>query len=380
MTEQTEHDDPPMSLVAHLTELRDRLLRAVLAVLIGFIILFPFANEIYGFVSAPLRELMPEGSTMIATGVASPFLTPFKLSLVLAIFMAIPVILYQIWGFVAPGLYQKEKRIALPLLASSVLLFYAGAAFAYFVVFPLIFAFFTSVGPESVQVMTDINSYLDFVLKLFLAFGIAFEMPIAAVILIWTGVTSPDALAKKRPYIIVGCFIFGMLLTPPDVISQSLLAIPMWLLFELGVFFGRLLEPKAQRAMRPWRTEHAVAKISLSILTAILLGLAAIPQMCILKCLSLLPAQKPRKHRPVIGNRSFSHLLLARGIDPLTIEIRLLLPYPQKKLLTHLQNRTEVKQVAAGLVVLEIHVQPFGAKRSTAFQAAPVQIQLRIPL
>ena len=188
---------------------------------------------------------------MIATGVASPFLTPFKLSLVLAIFMAIPVVLYQVWGFVAPGLYQKEKRIALPLLASSVLLFYAGAAFAYFAVFPLIFAFFTSVGPANVQVMTDINSYLDFVLKLFLAFGIAFEMPIAAVILIWTGVTSPDALAKKRPYIVVGCFIFGMLLTPPDVISQSLLAIPMWLLFELGVFFGRLLEPKAQSGNAP---------------------------------------------------------------------------------------------------------------------------------
>jgi sec-independent protein translocase protein TatC len=194
---------------------------------------------------------MPEGSTMIATGVASPFLTPFKLTLVLAIFMAIPVILYQIWGFIAPGLYKKEKRIAVPLLASSVLLFYAGAAFAYFVVFPLIFSFFTSVGPENVQVMTDINSYLDFVLKLFLAFGIAFEMPIAAVILIWTGVTSPDALAKKRPYIIVGCFIFGMLLTPPDVISQSLLAIPMWLLFEIGVFFGRLLEPKTQTANSP---------------------------------------------------------------------------------------------------------------------------------
>ena len=251
MSEQNQHDDTPMSLVAHLTELRDRLLRALLAILIGFIILFPFANEIYGFVSAPLRELMPEGSTMIATGVASPFLTPFKLSLVLAIFMAIPVVLYQIWGFVAPGLYQKEKRIALPLLASSVLLFYAGAAFAYFAVFPLIFAFFTSVGPANVQVMTDINSYLDFVLKLFLAFGIAFEMPIAAVILIWTGVTSPDALAKKRPYIVVGCFIFGMLLTPPDVISQSLLAIPMWLLFELGVFFGRLLEPKAQSGNAP---------------------------------------------------------------------------------------------------------------------------------
>lgn len=245
MSEQAEHDDPPMSLVAHLTELRDRLLRAVLAVLVGFIILFPFANDIYGFVSAPLRKLMPEGSTMIATGVASPFLTPFKLSLVLAVFMAIPVVLYQIWGFVAPGLYQKEKRIAMPLLASSVLLFYAGAAFAYFVVFPLIFAFFTSVGPDNVQVMTDINSYLDFVLKLFLAFGIAFEMPIASVILIWTGVTSSESLAQKRPHIIVGCFVFGMLLTPPDVISQSLLAIPMWLLFELGIFFGKLLEHKS---------------------------------------------------------------------------------------------------------------------------------------
>ena len=245
MSEQAEHDDPPMSLVAHLTELRDRLLRAVLAILVGFIILFPFANDIYGFVSAPLRKLMPEGSTMIATGVASPFLTPFKLSLVLAVFMAIPVVLYQIWGFVAPGLYQKEKRIAMPLLASSVLLFYAGAAFAYFVVFPLIFAFFTSVGPDNVQVMTDINSYLDFVLKLFLAFGIAFEMPIASVILIWTGVTSSESLAQKRPHIIVGCFVFGMLLTPPDVISQSLLAIPMWLLFELGIFFGKLLEHKS---------------------------------------------------------------------------------------------------------------------------------------
>ncbi len=236
--------DPPMSLIAHLTELRDRLLRAVLAIVVGFIVLFPFANDIYGFVSAPLRELMPAGSTMIATGVASPFLTPFKLSLVLAIFLAIPVILFQIWGFIAPGLYQKEKRIAVPLVASSVLLFYAGATFAYFVVFPLIFAFFTSVGPDSVQVMTDIDSYLDFVLKLFLAFGIAFEMPIVAVVLIWTGTTTADSLAAKRPYLILGCFVFGMLLTPPDVISQSLLAIPMWLLFELGVFFGRLLETK----------------------------------------------------------------------------------------------------------------------------------------
>lgn len=244
MTESLE--DNPQPLVSHLTELRDRLLRAILSVLVIFICLFPFSNEIYTFISEPLRALLPEGSSMIATEVASPFLTPFKLTLVMSIFVAIPVILYQIWSFVAPGMYRQEKRIAFPLLASSVLLFYAGASFAYFVVFPLIFAFFTSVGPTDVAVMTDINRYLDFVLKLFFAFGIAFEIPIAAVILIWSGVTTPDALAKKRPYIIVGCFIFGMLLTPPDVISQSLLAVPMWMLFEVGVFFGRIIEKRRQ--------------------------------------------------------------------------------------------------------------------------------------
>ena len=244
MTESLE--DNPQPLVANLTELRDRMLRAILSVLVIFICLFPFSNEIYTFISEPLRALLPEGSSMIATEVASPFLTPFKLTLVMSIFVAIPVILYQIWSFVAPGMYRQEKRIAFPLLASSVLLFYAGASFAYFVVFPLIFAFFTSVGPTDVAVMTDINRYLDFVLKLFFAFGIAFEIPIAAVILIWSGVTTPDALAKKRPYIIVGCFIFGMLLTPPDVISQSLLAVPMWMLFEVGVFFGRIIEKRRQ--------------------------------------------------------------------------------------------------------------------------------------
>ena len=242
MTDQLE--DTPLPLVAHLTELRDRLLRAILAILVLFIGLFPFANELYSFVSEPLRKYLPEGSSMIATEVASPFLTPFKLTLVLAIFAAIPVILYQIWAFVAPGLYRNEKRIAFPLLESSVVLFYLGAAFAYFVVFPLVFGFFTSVGPGDVAIMTDINRYLDFVLKLFFAFGLAFEIPIAAVILIWTGVTTADALANKRPYIIVGCFVLGMLLTPPDVISQSLLAIPMWILFELGVFFGRLIRQR----------------------------------------------------------------------------------------------------------------------------------------
>ena len=237
-----------MPLVAHLTELRDRLLRALLAILVVFIGLFPFANDIYSFVSEPLRELLPAGASMIATDVASPFLTPFKLTLVTAIFIAIPYVLYQIWSFIAPGMYRHEKRLAIPLLASSIALFYAGAAFAYFVVFPLIFAFFTSIGPEDIQIMTDINSYLNFVLKLFFAFGLAFEIPIAAVILIWSGVTTADDLAKKRPYIIVGCFIFGMLLTPPDIISQSLLAVPMWILFEIGVLFGRLIEKKQDQS------------------------------------------------------------------------------------------------------------------------------------
>jgi sec-independent protein translocase protein TatC len=234
-------DDGAMPLVAHLTELRDRLLRAILAVLVVFICLFPFANDIYTFVSQPLRALLPPGTSMIATEVASPFLTPFKLTLFTALFLAIPYVLYQAWGFIAPGMYRHEKRLAFPLLASSILLFYCGAAFAYFVVFPLIFAFFTSVGPADIAIMTDINRYLDFVLKLFFAFGVAFEIPIAAVLLIWAGVTTPENLAAKRPYIIVGCFVFGMLLTPPDIISQSLLALPMWLLFEAGVVAGRLL-------------------------------------------------------------------------------------------------------------------------------------------
>lgn len=241
MSEQ-DIDDQPLPLVAHLTELRDRLLRALLAVLVVFIGLFPFANEIYAFVSEPLRAILPEGAGMIATEVASPFLTPFKLTLVTAVFGAIPYVLYQAWSFIAPGMYKHEKRLAIPLLVSSVALFYAGAAFAYFVVFPLVFGFFASVAPEGITIMTDINSYLNFVLKLFFAFGLAFEIPIAAVLMIWAGITTPDDLVKKRPYIIVGCFVFGMLLTPPDVISQSLLAIPMWALFEVGVFFGRFIQ------------------------------------------------------------------------------------------------------------------------------------------
>ena len=233
--------DDPMPLVAHLRELRDRFRNAIIAVFIAFLALFPFANELYTYVSEPLRSLLPEGSSMIATEVTSPFLTPFKLSLVLAVFVAMPVILAQLWGFIAPGLYKSEKRIAIPLLTSSVVLFYGGVAFAYYVVFPLLFGFFTTVGPGDISVMTDINRYLDFVLKLFFAFGLAFEVPVAAVILILTGVVTADQLANNRSYVIVGCFVMGMLLTPPDVISQTLLALPMWLLFEVGLVMGRVL-------------------------------------------------------------------------------------------------------------------------------------------
>ncbi len=230
--------------MSHLIEFRDRVLRSVVAVLVVFIGLFSFSEELYLYVSEPIREYLPTSSTMIATEVASPFLTPFKLTLVLSLFAAMPFILYQAWAFLAPGLYQREKRIVVPLFISSVLLFYGGMAFAYYIVFPLVFMFFTSIAPEGISVMPDIRSYLDFVLKLFFAFGISFEIPIAVVILSWMGAVDPDNLVKKRPYVFVMCFILGMLLTPPDIISQVLLAIPMWLLFELGILFGRMVKPK----------------------------------------------------------------------------------------------------------------------------------------
>lgn len=234
-----------MPFVAHLVELRDRLLKIILAVFLIFLGLFPFANDIYHIVAEPLLKHLPEGTSMIATEVASPFLTPFKLALVLAVFLAVPVILHQAWSFIAPGLYKHEKRLALPLLLSSIALFYLGMLFAYYVVFPIIFAFFIGVAPEGVAVMTDIARYLDFVLKLFFAFGLAFEVPIVAVVLVWSGMTTPEALARKRPYIIVAAFIVGMLLTPPDIISQTLLALPIWVLFELGVFFSRAFVRRA---------------------------------------------------------------------------------------------------------------------------------------
>lgn len=230
-------------MVQHLIELRSRLLRCFLAIFLVFLGLFSFANDIYEFVAKPLQVFLPENSHMIATEVTSPFLTPFKLTLFASVFISIPYIFYQLWAFVAPALYSKEKKLALPLLASSVLLFYAGMAFAYYAVFPLVFGFFTSVGPESVAVMTDISSYQAFVIKLFFAFGAAFEIPVATVLLISAGIISPKELAGKRPYVVVVCFVIGMLLTPPDIISQALLAIPMWMLFELGIVFGRMVKP-----------------------------------------------------------------------------------------------------------------------------------------
>ena len=229
-----------MPLIEHLLELRNRLLKMVLAVIVCFAFIYPFANDLYLWLSLPLRELLPVGQTMIATDIPSPFFAPLKLALVLAVFAAIPVILYQLWSFVAPGLYAHEKRLAFPLLFTSVLLFYAGAAFAYYVVFPLVFGFFTAIGPEGIVELPDISSYLNFVLKMFFAFGVAFEIPIATVLLILTGATTPQDLAAKRPYVVVACFIIGMLLTPPDIISQTLLAVPMWILFEFGILFGRL--------------------------------------------------------------------------------------------------------------------------------------------
>jgi sec-independent protein translocase protein TatC len=226
-------------LIAHLIELRKRLLNSIIAVLLIFLALVYFANDIYQLVSAPLIKQMPEGATMIATDVASPFFTPIKLTFMVSLILSAPVILYQVWAFVAPALYRHERRLVIPLLVSSSLLFYIGMAFAYFVVFPLAFGFLTHTAPVGVQVSTDIASYLDFVMALFMAFGVSFEVPVAIVLICWMGVTTPEELRKKRPYVLVGAFVVGMLLTPPDVFSQTLLAIPMYCLFEIGLFFSR---------------------------------------------------------------------------------------------------------------------------------------------
>ncbi|HHM04830.1 MAG TPA: twin-arginine translocase subunit TatC [Gammaproteobacteria bacterium] len=233
----TPQQDQPF--MAHLVELRDRLLRIVGSTLLVFLLLVPFAQELYSLLAEPLLKALPSGATMIATEVASPFLTPFKFTFVLSFALVMPYVLHQAWRFVAPGLYQRERRIALPLLVSSIALFYLGMVFAYFVVFPLVFGFLIGTAPDGVAVMTDISKYLDFVLKMFFAFGLAFEVPVATIVVVWAGITTRASLAAKRPYVIIGAFVIAMLLTPPDAISQTLLAVPMWLLFELGLVMSR---------------------------------------------------------------------------------------------------------------------------------------------
>jgi len=233
------------TLLSHLVELRSRLIKIAASVIVLFAAFIPFAQQIFAVVSKPLVEVLP-GQQMIATAVASPLLTPFKLTFFVALFVAMPVILYQVWAFVAPGLYKKEKHFAFPLLASSILLFYAGVAFAYFVVFPLVFGFFTAITPDGVEMMTDISAYLDFITTIVLAFGLAFEVPIATVLIVWTGLTTPDKLGKARPYVFLGAFVVGMLLTPPDIISQTLLAVPVYLLFEAGIIMSHIFAKKPE--------------------------------------------------------------------------------------------------------------------------------------
>ena len=238
--EEQNDNAPEQGLMEHLTELRDRLMWIVLVILIAFLGFFYFSEAIFSFAAEPLLAQMPEGTSMIATGVTSPFLVPLKLALLLSVLLTIPHTLHQIWGFVAPGLYKHEKRLALPLLASSIMLFYCGIAFAHFIILPILFDFFLSVTPEGVEVMTDIGQYLDFMIAIFFAFGLAFEIPVATFLLIAAGATTPKRLAEKRPYIVVGAFVFGMLITPPDVISQTLLALPMLFLFEGGLIMARI--------------------------------------------------------------------------------------------------------------------------------------------
>ena len=241
-----------LPLVQHLIELRRSLLRSVIAIVVFFVILFPFADEVYNFIAAPIVQAIP-GSNLIAIGVISPFLTPLKMSLILAIYIAMPYLLYQLWMFIAPALYRHEKRLVLPLVVSSTLLFYAGLVFSFYIVFPVIFGFLAGVGPDSVNFAPDIQYYLDFILKVSFAFGVAFEVPVVTILLIIFGVTTPQKLKKNRSYIIVGSFVIGMILTPPDVISQFLIAIPIWLLFETGLIFSsffRVRESDKQRSAK----------------------------------------------------------------------------------------------------------------------------------
>jgi len=259
-----------MSIIQHLIELRNTLLHSVLAITIFFVALFPFADEVYTFIAAPIVAEIP-GSNLIAIGVISPFLTPLKMALILAVYLAMPFLLFKIWAFVAPALYKHEKRLILPLVISSTILFYTGILFSFYIVFPVIFGFLSTVGPSVVNFTPDIQYYLDFVIKVSFAFGVAFEVPIATILLIMFGVTTPEKLKKNRAYIIIGAFVLGMMLTPPDIISQFLIAIPMWLLFEAGLLFSPLfkvrLKDKDQKNQRRkdkgfnWSDENHNAKM-----------------------------------------------------------------------------------------------------------------------
>ena len=240
-------DEKELSLIDHLAELRDRILKSVSAVLVLFLALFYWANDIYIFVAGPLLAALPEGSSMIAIDPTSPFFAPFKLAFYVSFLLAAPYILYQMWSFIAPGLYKNEKTVAIPLFISSVVLFYSGIAFARYILFGIVFRFFISVSPEGIQVAPDISSFLSFALTIFFAFGVAFEIPIAVFLCIWAGLAEPDSLAKKRPYVVVGCFVVAMMLTPPDPFTQSMLALPMWALFELGIFAGRFARKRQEQ-------------------------------------------------------------------------------------------------------------------------------------
>ena len=251
-----KHSSEKLPLVQHLIELRRSLLRSVIAIALFFLILFPFADEIYNFIAAPIVQAIP-GSNLIAIGVISPFLTPLKMSLILAIYVAIPYLLYQLWMFVAPALYRHEKQLILPLVISSTLLFYVGLVFSFYIVFPVIFSFLAGVGPESVNFAPDIQYYLDFILKVSFAFGVAFEVPVVTILLIIFGVTTPQKLKKNRSYIIIGSFVLGMILTPPDVISQFLIAIPIWLLFEAGLIFSSFFRVRDNNKIKNINSEKS---------------------------------------------------------------------------------------------------------------------------
>lgn len=246
-TETSEHSsEVPQTWVSHLVELRNRILKSVIVLLVVFVCFSIFANDIYTFFADPLMRALPDGSSMISTDPHGPFFVPFKLAFFVALMVTLPFLFYQIWGFIAPGLYAHEKKLMYPLVASSTLLFYCGVLFAYYVVFPIIFSFFANSAPDGVSVMTDIGSYMSFAMKLFFAFGVAFEVPIATIIFAKLGIVTPAKMAEKRAYVIVGAFVVGMLMTPPDIFSQTLLAVPVWLLFELGLFFAKRIAPETE--------------------------------------------------------------------------------------------------------------------------------------